>query len=88
MEIKLDGKNSEKEKDRKGRPRTHSDPSCYEEENPKSKEDEEGNPSSRKKRKLEMAKIDTKGIDDEDRNERKAKGATHLRLGRINFSGC
>ena len=32
-----------------------------------------------------MAKIDTKGIDDEDRNERKAKGATHFRLRRIDF---
>jgi hypothetical protein len=36
MEIRLDGKNSEKEKNGEGRPRTHSGPSCYEKKSPKS----------------------------------------------------
>jgi hypothetical protein len=36
-EIKLNGKNSEKEKNEEGRPRTRSGPSCYEKKNPKSK---------------------------------------------------
>jgi len=36
-----------------------------------------------------MAKINTQGIDDEDRNERKAKGSAHVRLKGINLlTGC
>jgi hypothetical protein len=35
-----------------------------------------------------MAKIDTKGIDDEDRNERKAKGFIHFRLKGMDFSAA
>jgi hypothetical protein len=85
MEIKLDGKNSEKEENGEGRPRTHSGPFGYEKKNPKSEEDDEENPSLRKKRKVKMAKIDSKSIDDEDRNERKAKGSGHVRLRRINL---
>jgi hypothetical protein len=37
MEIKLHGKNSKKEKNGEGRPRTHSGPSGQEKKNPKSK---------------------------------------------------
>jgi hypothetical protein len=37
VEIKLDGKTSEKEKNGKGCPRTHSGLSRYEKESPKSK---------------------------------------------------
>jgi hypothetical protein len=35
-----------------------------------------------------MAGRNTKGIDNEDGNERKAKGSTHVRLKRINPLGC
>ena len=46
---------------------------------PKSDQKEE-NPSLRRKGKIKMAKINPEGIDDEDGNERKAKGSAHLRL--------
>src|SRR5512136_2774346 len=84
-EIELNGINSEKKENSEGRPRTQSGPSRDEKENPKSKEDEEENPSLRKRGKVKMAKIDTKSIDDEDRNERKPKGSAHVRLRRINL---
>jgi len=42
----------------------------------------------REKGEIQMAKIDTKGIDDEDRNERKAKSATHFRLKGMDFSAA
>jgi hypothetical protein len=43
----------------------------------------------KKKRKVKMAGIDTYGIGDEDRNERKAKKSTHLQLKEINvLTGC
>jgi hypothetical protein len=35
-----------------------------------------------------MAEVNTSGIDDEDRNEREAKGATHFRPERINFQAA
>jgi len=37
----------------------------------------------RKERKLKMAGVDPKGVDDEDGKERKTKGSAHLRLKRI-----
>jgi hypothetical protein len=85
MEIKLDGKYSEKEEKGEGDPGAHSGPFGYEKNSPRSQEDGEENPSLRKKRKVKMARIDTDGISNEDRNERKAKNSIHLRLKEINF---
>ena len=88
MEIELDGKNSEKEKNREGDPGAYPGPSEDEEENPESKKGEEGDPGLREKGKIKMARIDAQRVDGEDRNERKAKGATHhLRPRRLNLSG-
>jgi hypothetical protein len=39
----------------------------------------------RKKRETILAGINTKEIDDENRNERQAKGSTHFRLTAIDF---
>ena len=84
MEIKLDRKNSGKEKDGEGHPRTHSWSFWQEEKSPKTQKNKGENPCLGKKRKVQMAKISAKGIDHEDRNERKVKGSAHLRLKRTN----
>ena len=88
MEIKLDRKNSEKEENGEGNPRTHLGSFYYEEKSPKAQKYQEENPSLGNERKVEVAKIDTDGVDDQDRNKRKAKGSTHLRLKQINLLGC
>ena len=85
MEIKLNGEYSEKEEKGESDPGAHSGPFDYEEYRPGSEEDGEENPSLRNKRKVKMAGIDTGGISDEDRDERKAKNSIHLRLKGINF---
>jgi hypothetical protein len=86
MEIKLDGKNPKKEKNKEGHPRAHSGFFYCEEKNPNPQKDQEKkNPSSNRKREIKMAGRNTKGVDDEDGNERKAKGSTHVSLKRIIF---
>jgi hypothetical protein len=85
MEIKLNRKNSEKEKNGESHPGTHPGPFGYEKKSPKPQKDEEKNPSPGKKGKVKMAKVDSKGIDDENRNERKVKDSAHLRLKRISL---
>ena len=88
MEIKLDGKNPKKEKNKEGHPRAHSDFFYDEQENPKSqKNQEKKNPTTKRKGEIKVARRNTKGVGDEDGNERKAKGSTHGRLKRINLLG-
>jgi hypothetical protein len=88
MEINLDRKNSEKEKNGERDPGTQSVFFYYEKKSPGTQKHEEKNPSLRKKREVEMAKINTKGVDDEDRYERKVEGSAHVRLKRMNLLGC
>ena len=89
MKIKLDRKDSENEENGEGRPRTHPGPFYDEQEGPKTQEYEKENPSLRKERKIKMAGVDPKSVDDEDGNERKTKGSAHLRLKRISvLTGC
>lgn len=85
MKIKLDGGYSEKDEDEEGHPGTDSGPLCYEEKCPKSEQDEEGNPSSIKERKVELAEINTNRINEENRNERKAESSIHLQPRRISL---
>ncbi len=86
-EIPLDGNDSEKEENGEGRPGTDSDPVGCEKKDPKSNKDQEENPALRQKKKVEMTEIDTGGEDDEDGNERKAKGAAHLCIDGLLLSG-
>jgi hypothetical protein len=88
MEIKLDRKNSEQKKNGEGDPGTRSAFLYYKKKNPGTQKDEEENPSLRKKRGVEMPKINTKGVDDKNRYERKVEGSTHVRLKRMNLLGC
>ena len=50
--------------------------------------DEDENPSLREEREVKMTRINTNGVGNEDRNERKAKGSAHGRLKRIILLGC
>jgi hypothetical protein len=84
MEVKLDRKNSENEEEGKGHPRSHSRPFGKEKNRPETRKSEEENPPLRKKRKVQMAQVNTKGVEDEDRNERKGKGSAHLGPKRTN----
>jgi hypothetical protein len=77
-EVTLDGNHPEKEENGKGYPSADSGPFRYEKKNPKSEQEDEENPCPRKKRKVELSEVNTGGKDDEDRNERKAKGSTHF----------
>jgi hypothetical protein len=64
MEIKLDRKNSKKEKNGEDHPRTHSGSFYYEEKSPKTqKRQEKENPSLSREGKVKMAKINTNGVD-------------------------
>jgi len=78
MQIKLDGEYSQKEEQGEGCPGTHPGPVGYEKKSPKPQQDKEKNPSLRDEREIKMAEIDTSGIGDKDRNERKAKNSTHF----------
>jgi hypothetical protein len=84
MEVKLDRKNSENEEDGEGHPRSHSWFISEEENRPKTRKSEEENPPFREKRKVQMAQVNTKGVEDEDRNERKGEGSAHLGPKRTN----
>ncbi len=81
MEIKLDRKDPEKEEDEEGHPGTDSGSFYGEQEGPQTEQYEKENPSLGKERKVKMAGIDSKGVNDEDRNKRKTKGAAHVGLG-------
>ena len=78
MEVKLDEKNSENEEDGEGHPRSHLWSFGEEENRPKTRKSEEEIPPFREKRKVQMAEVNTKGVKDEDRNERKGEGSAHL----------
>lgn len=81
----MDGKDPEKEENRESRPGPHSWSFQKEQKDPKTKQDEKENPSLRKEGKIYMAGIDPKSVNDEDGNERKAKGAAHLGLNRVSL---
>jgi hypothetical protein len=80
MEIKLDGKDPKKEENGEDHPGTHSGSFHGEQEGPQTEQYEKENPSLRKERKVKMAGIDSKGVNDEDGNQRKTKGAAHVGL--------
>jgi len=83
VEVRLNGNHPEKEENQKGDPGADSGPFRCEKKNPESEQEDEKNPCPRKKRKVELSEVNTGGEDDEDRNERKAKDSTHLRLERF-----
>jgi hypothetical protein len=86
MEIKLDRKNPEEEENGEGDPRTHQGSSQQEKKGPKTQEDQQENPPLRKERNVKIPNINTGGVDDQDGNERKAKGSAHGRLKRVILS--